>query len=406
LHLLFKGNFFIFKLKKKIFKVYKLRRIAEIKLLEFLVSLKYYSKLWPRATIFTCLTGISTYIKMGSSAEPNFSYDFDAYVQEYFLFIYSKLSTEFMHIFDHPEGQSYMTREKLDDFVKQTLFFYNENDRRRFLSKLSKITKKINSEDNNEHVDVDKLLEALIDEYFEAKKKNFKILAKNFSKFYESDHGLLSFDDVKAIVSEVTDIESPIPGNLYANDFTKLKLFLYALTSTKNKYDILNKDFLIGCSKFGVDSPFPFLCVDKNGAFNLADKGLFGEINELNKLKSTVVANAHELNLKKTGSNRAEGIISRSRSDIEEDEKKNETKGKTNEEMDSIKEKSALKIDSSSSMFAQHFSILRELRHYCMQLKDAVKNENDLDVVWKHMDNIINILEVGCQFLNFPIQIT
>ena len=309
-----------------------------------------------------------------------------------------------MHIFDNAEGQTYMPKEKLDELIKQTLFFYNEADRKKFLNKILKFIKKINPEDINEYIDVDKLLEALIDEYFEAKKKNFKILAKNFSKYYETDHGLLSLDDIKSIVSEVTEIESAIPGNLYANDFTKLRLFLYALTSSKNKYDIINKDFLVGCSKFGVDSPFPFLSIEKNGAFNMGDKSLFGEINELNKLKSHVVANAHELNERKMASYKGLGHMSKV--EFDDDDKKNEKKNKNQDDSDIIKEKSILKIDASSSMFAQHFSILRELRHYCLQLKEAVRTENDMDTVWKHMDNIINILEVGCQFLNFPIQIT
>jgi len=380
-----------------------LRRIAEIKLLEFLVSLKYYSKVWSRATIFTNLAGISSYIK-GTLNEPNFSYDFDAYVQEYFFFIYSKISSENMHIFDHIEGQTFIPKEKLEELTKQTLFFYNDYDRKRFLGKIAKFQKKINPEDANECMDVDKLLEALLDEYFEAKKKNFKTLAKNFSKFYETDHGLLSFEDIKSIVSEVTEIESPIHGNLFANDFTKLRLFLYSLTSTKNKYDILNKDFLVGCSKFGIDSPFPFICIEKNGAFNFGDKSLFGEINELNRLKKHVVANAHELSERKILEKSFGAFTKR---DVELDEKNfNEKKTKNIEENENFKEKSILKIDASSSMFAQHFGILRELRHYCLQLKEAVKTENDVDVVWKHMDNIINILEVGCQFLNFPIQIT
>ena len=379
----------------------KLRRIAEIKLLEFLVSLKYYSKVWSRATIFTNLAGISSYIK--GTNEPNLSYDFDAYVQEYFFFIYSKISSENMHIIDHAEGQTFMPKEKLEEFTKQTLFFYNELDRKKFLGKIAKFQKKINPEDANECMDVDKLIEALIDEYFEAKKKNFKTLAKNFSKFYETDHGLLSFEDIKSIVSEVTEIESPIPGNLFANDFTKLRLFLYSLTSTKNKYDILNKDFLVGCSKFGIDSPFPFLSIEKSGAFQLGDKGLFGEINELNRLKNHVVANAHELSEKKAlGKN----FGAFTKTEVEFDEKNSNEKKTKIEENENFKEKTILKIDASSSMFAQHFSILRELRHYCLQLKEAVRTENDVDVVWKHMDNIINILEVGCQFLNFPIQIT
>lgn len=271
-----------------------------------------------------------------------------------------------------------------------------------FDRKAAKLIKKVNPEDSNECVDVDRLIEMLVEEYFEAKKKNFRILGKNFAKFYESDHGLLSFEDVKSIVAEVTDVESPVPGSLYANEFTKLRLFLYALTSSKNKYDILNKDFLLGCSKFGVDTPFPFLSLERSG---LAEKPLFAEINELNRLKSSVVATAQELSSRKVTQQGRAAMPSRSEIP-EEDLKRGEKKGKTLEEIDVGKEKAGLKLDASSSMFAQHFSILRELRHYCLQLKDVVKNESELDVVWKHIDNIINILEVGCQFLNFPIQIS
>lgn len=62
-------------------------------------------------------------------------------------------------------------------------------------------------------------------------------------------------------------------------------------------------------------------------------------------------------------------------------------------------------MDSSSSLFAQHFSILRELRSYCIQFRESVKSESEPEVIWKHFDNIMNILEAGTQFLNFPINI-
>lgn len=40
--------------------MHRLRRIAEIKLLEFLVSLRYYMKHWHRALTFANLANIST----------------------------------------------------------------------------------------------------------------------------------------------------------------------------------------------------------------------------------------------------------------------------------------------------------------------------------------------------------
>lgn len=47
-----------------------------------------------------------------------------------------------------------------------------------------------------EMLDFEKILSIAIEEYFEAKKRNFKTLQKNFSKSYETYHGLFSIDDV------------------------------------------------------------------------------------------------------------------------------------------------------------------------------------------------------------------
>ena len=42
-------------------KKHKLRRLAEVKLIEFISSLKYYTKIWPRAKVFAKLTGMLQY---------------------------------------------------------------------------------------------------------------------------------------------------------------------------------------------------------------------------------------------------------------------------------------------------------------------------------------------------------
>lgn len=54
-------------------------------------------------------------------------------------------------------------------------------------------------------------------------------------------------------------------------------------------------------------------------------------------------------------------------------------------------------INASSALFAQHFSILRELRNYCLQFKESVKKkDHDTATVYRNFDNIINILDTGC----------
>lgn len=87
--------------------------------------------------MFACLAGISAYTRPGVGAEPNFSYDFDVYAQEYLLFLHARLSAEGLRVFDHVEGLTLMPKEKLEEFVKAALVFYAEPERRRFLGFLS-----------------------------------------------------------------------------------------------------------------------------------------------------------------------------------------------------------------------------------------------------------------------------
>lgn len=58
-------------------KIHKLRRIAELKLFEFLVSLRHYSKTYSRATSFAYMASILRYpVPQG---EQSYIYKFDIF---------------------------------------------------------------------------------------------------------------------------------------------------------------------------------------------------------------------------------------------------------------------------------------------------------------------------------------
>ena len=78
----------------------QLRRLAEIKVIEFISSLKYYMKLWPRAKVFANLSGM---LQTGDSMHTDSStHSSDIYLQEFFFFIYSS----FMRLKDQPSASS------------------------------------------------------------------------------------------------------------------------------------------------------------------------------------------------------------------------------------------------------------------------------------------------------------
>lgn len=63
-----------------------------------------------------------------------------------------------------------------------------------------------------------------------------------------------------------------------------------------------------------------------------------------------------------------------------------------------------LKSAISSSLMAQHFSILRELQQYCQILKENTNRDAvNMEQLWKNFDHLIELLEAGCDFLYYPI---
>ena len=73
-------------------KKHKLRRLAEVKLIDFISSLKYYTKIWPRAKVFAKLSGMLQYSEP-IETDAN-SHSWDIYMQEFFYFAYSWLNVK------------------------------------------------------------------------------------------------------------------------------------------------------------------------------------------------------------------------------------------------------------------------------------------------------------------------
>ena len=66
---------------------FQLRRLAEIKLIEFLSSIKYYMKSEPRAKVFALLAGM---LQRGETMSTDAStHSCDVYLQEHYLYAYS-----------------------------------------------------------------------------------------------------------------------------------------------------------------------------------------------------------------------------------------------------------------------------------------------------------------------------
>lgn len=113
---------------------YRIRRLAELKLLEFIISLKYYTKFWPKAERFCEMMDVMKYQPLFEQPE-GFDYQLDYNVQHFFFIIYKKLNS-FQMI--EEEGQTYVDKSSAKKLLKASLFFSEDYQKSRLLAKLDK----------------------------------------------------------------------------------------------------------------------------------------------------------------------------------------------------------------------------------------------------------------------------
>lgn len=109
----------------------KLRRLAEVKLIEFISSLKYYTKIWPRAKVFAKLTGMLQYSEP-IETDAN-THSCDIFMQEFFYYAY----TCFSEFRETEDGNTYVKQDFVEEeLTSKVLFWLTEVS---YLSKTKKL---------------------------------------------------------------------------------------------------------------------------------------------------------------------------------------------------------------------------------------------------------------------------
>ena len=62
-------------------------------------------------------------------------------------------------------------------------------------------------------------------------------------------------------------------------------------------------------------------------------------------------------------------------------------------------------FETTGKLFAQHFQILRELKHQIDQLKKAYDKQRSEIRSWDQIDKILNVLNTATFYLNFPDEV-
>ena len=167
------------------------------------------------------------------------------------------------------DGTVYVSTKKVKKLIKLMLFFTDEISR----SRLSvKFEKDLRIFDKVECADFDFAIQLFMDEYFISRKKISSSLGKSFIRLKEQVEGFVSIDELLTVFNDMSKIYNageqfpqkyPVESPLQIS-----KLYLYAITSGKNDYEISSPEFLQACQRYGFDAPFPFIHNCKTKAKN------------------------------------------------------------------------------------------------------------------------------------------
>ena len=99
-----------------------------MKLLEFIISLKYYSRFWLKAEIFCLLMDVMKHQPLFDSTDSN-NYRLDYYAQNFFFHVYKRMSK--LDLIHEEDGTVYVSTKRIKKLMKLMLFFTDDIQRSR-----------------------------------------------------------------------------------------------------------------------------------------------------------------------------------------------------------------------------------------------------------------------------------
>lgn len=100
-------------------------------------------------------------------------------------------------IIDHDDGSFYLPFIDIVTILRNSLVFLAETQKNLLIQKLSSMAKTLHP--SGQILDIDRVLEIFVDEFFEARKKIQKTLSQNFIKGMDSEKCLISYENLKRI---------------------------------------------------------------------------------------------------------------------------------------------------------------------------------------------------------------
>ena len=160
-------------------------------MLNFIASLKFYSKLWPRASTFGKLASIIGRAALPGTFKNTGIDEYDIFTQHYFIWCFKVLLSSKDLIKDFNDGSSYLARADALTFSKTATFYLMSSDQTKFDSKLQKEIRSVikPGQKTFDGVEVDMLLGLILEEFVDCRFRVFKLLKSKYLKLFEVEKG-------------------------------------------------------------------------------------------------------------------------------------------------------------------------------------------------------------------------
>lgn len=296
--------------------------------------------------------------------------------------------------------------------------------------------------DSTECIDLDRYLFMIVEEYVEHRRRILNSLKFNFNKRFDTDKGYFSCEDFRSIINSIIDHSLERDDYKFPRNVIIDRSFIYALTAHKNGLDITLRSFIGACHRYGIDSPFPPVFnshghghgghpprvpSEQGNSSMLGDNLKLGKIGNEAKSSNTIqkkkilgsdrkdptdrksFTGGEDGHRGPAGSVRDAGVRRGSmfRSVMPDlgigESQRNLKTADGDAELDEELIQRGIRIDTTSKLLAQHFSILRELKFYLNKFKQNMKENASEESVRENLELLEQVLDAGCHFLKFPV---
>lgn len=363
----------------------ELRRLAELKVTEFLASLKYYSQTWERVKVFCKVVGF-----MGDPCDNDDYLWSDYNTQLYFLYVIRLIQSGPEYYWEDTNGQVWMKHEREEQLSKDLLSF--SKDYRKLRQKIRSFTSRINdlNGQQGDFIEVDKLLSFYMTEYVSQRNSNQKKLTKSFLKRNQLQQGHFSFEEFSTIfkLAKVDDNKLSFPGEL-----AMMRAFLFALSVGHNSFEINNMNFLSACVVYGLDSPYPLVQTSYDYLISQqlisgtgVDSARQGIDTRNVRTSSKEDVNDRKTENKSPAAKGRKGFASSSKNDLDDPTS------------DDVRSRIA-------ALFAQQYSIVRELLNHTQRFNDLSQTVIVPFELADAFQRLLFAVNSASEFLTYPISI-